>query len=180
MERSQPPPASLLRILGPQIVPDIAGHPPAHKGHRARQRIKGLPPQWAFLLRLPPSARVKALLSACFSHLLPPHHKQHKKLFSPPPPPRLNQPQKGSLRMKSWYRLIPHSKARGPNNMSRGAYLVRLGSHPRLRYSPGSKWGVCVLPMAINPHRAALSDGKTQWDGRAAFLRMLIYRCQWG
>lgn len=32
--------------------------------------------------------------------------------------------------MKSWYRLIPHSKARGPNNASRGAYLVRLGSAP--------------------------------------------------
>lgn len=34
--------------------------------------------------------------------------------------------------MKSWYRLIPHSKARGPNNTSRGAYLVRCASEPQL------------------------------------------------
>ena len=34
--------------------------------------------------------------------------------------------------MKSWYRLIPRSKARGPNNRSRGAYLVCRASQPRL------------------------------------------------
>lgn len=33
--------------------------------------------------------------------------------------------------MKSWYRLIPRSKARGPNNRSRGAYLVCRASQPR-------------------------------------------------
>lgn len=34
--------------------------------------------------------------------------------------------------MKSWYRLIPRSKAWGPNNRSRGAYLVCRASQPRL------------------------------------------------
>lgn len=63
--------------------------------------------------------------------------------------------------MKSWYRLIPHSKAWGPNNTSRGAYLVRCASEPQLPRAFAILW-------ALRGRRAA--------DGHKSTLTTALWR----